>query len=195
MANRKLQSRNSIKSLKGKLKAKEYLEIRDRIRAVVFALKGNTDREISERLDYSLGWVKKWIANFNKNGFDGLYDGIRTGAPAFLTDLQIADLYDDILAGPDPDGILSRYRISDLVQLVQKRFGVKYSHSGMHALMKRMKLSHVKPRPQHPKNDPAAMNSWKKKPNSSSKSKLGSTPIRKSKSGIRTKHDLAKKGS
>ncbi len=33
----------------------------------------------------------------------------------------------------------------------------------MHALMKRMNLSHIKPRPQHPKNDPQVMIDWKKK--------------------------------
>lgn len=163
MAHRKLQAKDSIKSLKKKLNFKEYIEIRDRIRAIIFALKGRTDTDIAERLDYSLGWVKKWILRYSREGFDGLYDQSRSGAPTFLTDKQVAILYEEILAGPDPDGILSRYRISDLIKWVQERFGVKYSHGGMHALLKRMKLSHVKPRPKHPKNDPLVMADWKKK--------------------------------
>lgn len=163
MAKRKLQAKNSIKFLKMKLKSKDYIEIRDRIRVVIYALKGQTDRNIADRLDYSLGWVKKWVARYNQDGFDGLYDQARPGAPTLLTDKQIAILNTDILAGPNPKGILSRYRVSDLRQLVLKKFGVEYSPSGMHALMKRMKLSHVKPRPQHPKNDPLVIAAWKKK--------------------------------
>lgn len=194
MANRKLQPKNSIKFLKSKLDLKAYVEIRDRIRAIILALKGSTDKEIADKLGCSLGWVKKWVARYSKGGFDGLYDEPRSGAPTYLTDLQIATLYDQILAGPEPDGILSRYRISDLQALVKKRFKVKYSSSGMHALMKRMKLSHVKPRPQHPKNDPGVMDNWKKKPSDSWKSNATSTPTRTSKSGIKTKRGSAKRG-
>lgn len=167
MAKRKLQATNSIKSLKKKLKSKTYLEIRDRIRAVIYALNGRTDRDIAEILDYSLGWVKKWISRYNSEGFEGLYDQTRPGAPTLLTENQIQILHDEIIAGPDPEGILSRYRVSDLAKLVLRKFGVQYSPSGMHALMKRMNLSHVKPRPQHPKNDPRVMEEWKKKRKSS----------------------------
>lgn len=195
MANRKLQAHNSITSLKKKLNQKVYVEIRDRIRAVIFALKGETDSTIADRLGYSLGWVKKWISRYNKDGFDGLYDQVRSGAPTFLTDEQVAIFRSEILAGPDPEGILSRYRISDLVKLVQKRFKAQYSNSGMHALMKRIKLSHVKPRPQHPKNNPLVMEEWKKKRKHSWTSKVFSTQKRTSKSGIKTKRDLVKKES
>jgi transposase len=163
MAKRKLIARDSIKSLKKMWQLKAYLQIRDRIRALILALEGLTDQEIADRMGYSLGWVKKWISRYSKNGFAGLYDQKRSGAPPFLTDIQIEQFYEMIIAGPDPDDILSRYRISDLIELAEKYFGVTYSSSGMHALLKRMELSYVKPRPQHPKNDPAQMKDWEKK--------------------------------
>lgn len=153
MANRDLQVKESIKSLKDKIRLEKNANVRDRIRAIVLAVKGFTDREIADRLGYSFPWVQKWIGRYKKGGLDGLHDGERTGQPSFLTDEQIFMLYDKILAGPDPSGPLARYRISDEQALIKKIFRVDLSLSGTHALMQRMKLSHLKPRPSHPKND------------------------------------------
>jgi hypothetical protein len=104
-------------------------------------------------------------------------------------------LYDEILAGPDPSGPLARYRISDVQALIKKIFRVDLSLSGTHALMQRMKLSHLKPRPSHPKNDPQAMTDWKKKPAISSRSKKSFTQAKPSKSGFKTKPDSVKRES
>ncbi len=109
------------------------------------ALKGLTDGEIAERLGYTIYWVWKWISRYKKGGLEGLRDGLRSGAPTRLSDEQVFLLYGDILAGPDPSGALSRYRIADVQDLILKRFGVACSLSGTHLLMKRMLLSHVKP--------------------------------------------------
>lgn len=166
MSFRKLQalkSKDSIKSLKKKSHLKDYVEIRDRIRVIIYALKGQKDREIAEKLDYSIQWVKKWIARYKKGGLAGLSDGEKTGAPTKLTEDQIMILYEKILEGPPSDEILSRYRISDVQKLIKGMFDVEYSISGLHSLMERMNLSHVSPRPKHPKNDLIVMEEWKKK--------------------------------
>ena len=163
MAHRDLQLTDSIKSLKKHLRNENDADVRDRIRVIIFAAKGLTDSEISKRLDYSIHWVKKWIARYKNGGIKGLSDLLRPGAPMSLNEDQIITLYAKILAGPDPEDILSRYRISDIHEFILNEFGVEYSLSGVHALMKRMKLSNVKPRPSHPKNDPEVMEKWKKK--------------------------------
>ncbi|MBK8202551.1 MAG: transposase [Bdellovibrionales bacterium] len=195
MANRDLQTNESIKSLKSKVRSERNGNVRDRIRAIVMAVKGLKDREIGDKLGYSIHWVRKWIGRYKKAGIDGLQDGLRTGQPMLLTDEQIFVLYDEILAGPDPSSVLSRYRILDVQGLIKQLFGVEASLSGTHLLMKRMKLSHVKPRPSHPKNNPSAMEEWKKKPKISSRNKSSSTPEKPFRSGSRTKLDLAKKES
>lgn len=194
MAKRNLKGRDSIKSLKKRMRLKKYSEIRDRIRAIIFALKGATDPEIAKHLDYSIPWVQKWIRRYKKTGFDGLSNQPRPGAPLKLTEDQIMELYQAILEGPAEDELLSRYRVSDIRDFVRKHWGVDYSPSGMHALMKRMKLSHVTPRPHHPKNDPLVMEEWKKKPKRSSKGNVQSTATKKSNSGFKTSQDLVKKG-
>lgn len=195
MANRDLQLKDSIKSLKKRIRTEHDADVRDRLRVIVFAAKGLKNKEIADRLGYSLPWVQKWISRYKKEGVDGLRDGLRTGQPSLLTDEQIFILYDEILAGPDPSGPLSRYRISDVQALIERLFRVEFSLSGTHALMKRMKLSHIKPRPSHPKNDLQAMEEWKKKPAISSKSKKTSTLERVSRSGSKTKLDLVKRES
>jgi transposase len=162
---------------------------------IVFAVKGLTNNEIADRLGYSNPWVQKWISRYKKGGIEGLRDGQRPGQPTLLTDEQVLILYDEILAGPDPSSPLSRYRISDVQALIKDRFGVEFSLSGTHVLMQRMMLSHIKPRPSHPKNDPQAMEDWKKKPAISSKSKKMPIWEKPFKFGSRMKHDLAKRES
>lgn len=177
------------------MRLKKYSDRWDRIRAIVFALKGSTDVEISDRLGYSTTWVKKWVRRYKDFGLDGLCDQARPGAPSKLTEDQIMKLYEKVLTGPRAEELLSRYRISDLKEIISRDWKIDYSISGLHSVMKRMKLSHVTPRPQHPKNDPLVMEEWKKKPKSLSKNKSQARAGRKLNSGTRMKRDLAKKES
>ena len=193
MAHRDLQAKDTIKSLKNKIRNETDGDVRDRLRVILFALKGSTDSVISERLGYSIQWAKKWIGRYKKFGIEGLRDGQRLGAKAYLNDEQIMELYAEILSGPEPENALSRYRISDVKKIIYDRFGVEYAISGTHALMKRMQFSHVKPRPSHPKNDPVVMEEWKKKSKNLSIKKLLYGQKVKSKSGSKMKRDLVKK--
>lgn len=193
MAKRNLKERDSIKSLKKRMRLKKHSAIRDRIRVIVLVLKGGTNSEIANKVDYSIPWVKKWIRRYKKFGFDGLLDQPRPGAPFKLTEDQVIELYQKILAGPGEDELLSRYRISDIKKFVSRDWGIDYSISGIHLVMKRMKLSHVTPRPQHPKNDPLIMEEWKKKPKHFLKDSVQSTRKKKSSSGFKMNPGLAKR--
>jgi transposase len=164
MATRELQIKESIKRLKKKIRNENNANVRDRMRIILYVAKGMTDLEISNKIGFSIQWVWKWISRYKANGLNGLFDLPRSGAPTALTENQMMSLFIDILDGPGPGDILSRFRISDIQELIFKKFGINYSYSGTHVLMKRMKLSHVKPRPAHPKNDPEIMKDWKKKP-------------------------------
>src|SRR5580704_16965097 len=186
MAKRKLQKKDTIKSLKRRMQLKQNVAIRDRIRAVILVFKGMTDADIAKKLDYSIQWVKKWLGRYKRFGFNGLRDQVRSGAPMKLTEDQIMELYQQVLKGPDEKEILARYRILDLKAIISSRWGIDYTIGGLDALMKRMKLSHVTPRPHHPKNDPVAMEKWKKKPTRSSQRSARSGPGKKSKSGSKT---------
>ena len=193
MAKRQLQRKDTIKSLKRRMKLNQNVAIRDRIRAVILVFKGMTDANIAKKLDYSIQWVKKWIGRYKRFGFNGLRDQMRSGAPMKLTEDQIMELYQQVLKGPDEKEILARYRISDLKAIISSKWRIDYTNGGLHALMKRMKLSHVTPRPHHPKNDPVIMEKWKKKPKRFSPRSARSIPAKKSKPGSKTNRVSARK--
>lgn len=192
MATSKFIQHDTIKSLKRKQKEPIYAEIRDRIRAIIMIVKRQTYGEIADTLGFSIQWVKKLAVDYTREGFDGLLQKPRLGSEGFLNPDQLIDFYAIVLSGPGEGELLSRYRISDLREIAKKKWGVEYSVGGMHALLKRMKLSHVTTRPQNPKNDPEVMELWKKKPRVSSTRKKRS--IGALKSGSKMKPDMDKKG-
>lgn len=193
MANSKFILHDTIKSLKKKQKDKAYAEIRDPLRALVMIGKRKPYAQIAEGLGYSLQWVRKLSIDYTREGLEGIMPKLRPGAEPLLSPDQMMELYTIVLQGPGEEELLSRYRISDLQQIVKEKWNVRYSRSGMHALLQRMEFSHVTTRPQNPKNDPEVMELWKKKPKASSIRKGKSTAV--SRSGTRTKPDSAKRGS
>lgn len=192
MATSKFIRHDTIKSLKRKLKQKEYGGVRDRILAVIMIMKDYAYREIADNLGYSIQWVKKLAVDYTAQGFEGLLLGARGGSDGYLTPDQYMQLYQIIFEGPNENDLLSRYRISDLIEVVKEKWGIEYSVGGMHGLLKRMKLSHITTRPQNPKNDPTVMDLWKKKPKISLTKKRRS--IEALKSGSKMKLGLVKKG-
>jgi len=175
MATTKFIQHDSIKTLKKKQRSKTHKDIRDRINVIIMIIKGYRYAEIADNLGISLQWVKQLAICYGGQGFEGLLRKPRGGSEGFLTEDQMIQLYSIIFEGPPEKELLSRYRISDLIEIVEKRWGVKYSVGGMHGLLKRMKLSHVTYRPQNPKNDPETMKVWKKKPKPLSQKKGRST--------------------
>lgn len=193
MAASKFIQHDTIKSLKKKLKEKSYAAIRDRIRVLIMISKEYSYKEIADSLGFSIQWVKKLAVMYTQEGLAGLMPKVRKGADGFLNPDQIIEFYQIVLAGPGEGELLSRYRISDFQEIVKKKWGVEYSFSGMHALLQRMKLSHITTRPQNPKNDPAVMEIWKKKPKALSIKKRKN--IEALKSGSKTKPGTDKKES
>jgi transposase len=100
---------------------------------------------------------------YNAEGVDGLRDRERPGRPALLAPELEEELRQLIEAGPDleRDGVVE-YRVRHIRDLALRHFGVDYSRSGMQGRLHRMKLSYLKPRPIHPKADPAAQEAFKK---------------------------------
>ena len=83
----------------------------------------------------------------------------------------------------------------DVKVILKKEFGVKYSLPGVYALMHRLGLSCLKPRPKHRKNDPEKMQQWLDNAPFLSKPSETNIPTKKSKSGSRTKSGSASKES
>ena len=144
-------------------KLKENAEIRDRMRAIVYASQGFTAAAIAQRLGYELSWVNRWARRYNESGLEGLKDLPRSGQPTKLNQKQVIWLQNRVEAGPLSSDKCNVFRGEDLQQIIEKQFDVKFSLSGIYALLSRLGYSHIKPRPVHPQNDPEAMAGWLKK--------------------------------
>ena len=107
--------------------------------------------------------LRDWVIRYNRGGPAGLSDDWGDVRPCRLTAGQQATQKAIVLQGPDPeaDGV-STWRLIDLCQIVQERFGVAYSETGMGKLMRSLDLSWQTPRPRHAATDRAAQERFKK---------------------------------
>lgn len=64
-------------------------------------------------------------------------------------------------AGPRPSDGVCTLRGKDVVAILEREFGVKYSLDGAYDLLDRLGYSCLSPRPLHEKSDPAAIATFK----------------------------------
>ncbi len=134
-----------------------------RLLALANALEG-LPREGAARLAGMTGQtLRDWVHRYNAEGVHGLRDRRRPGRPCALDEGQQAALKALILRGPrlDRNGCVA-WRMRDLCGLVERRFGKRYSETGMLRLVRGLDLSWQKARPVHPGADPKAQERFKK---------------------------------
>jgi transposase len=97
------------------------------------------------------------VHRYNEEGGAGLRGRPRPGRPRGLDDGQQAALKALVLKGPKlkRDGRVA-WRLRDLCGLVERRFGRRYSESGVLRLAKGLDLSWQTARPVHAEADPRA---------------------------------------
>lgn len=155
-----------------------------RMLAIANALEG-MDRAIAARTaGMDRQTLRDWVIRYNRGGPAALFDAWGDGRPCRMNDGAQAALRALVLAGPDPavDGV-STWRVIDLCGIVQERFGVSYSESGLAKLLRGLDLSWQTPRPQHPQSDAAAQTAFKK---SSGRCSIGLPPHSRGRSGLRS---------
>jgi transposase len=141
---------------------------RDRYRAVLLAA-GRADDgrehegdEIARRLDRSPRFVDRWVAAYRRGGVAALRGRPPGGRrPARLAPGRHAAFKARLLAGPTAaDGGVCTLRGPDAVRILREEFGVELKLAAVYKLMRRLNLSCLRPRPRHPKGDPAARQAW-----------------------------------
>jgi len=75
-----------------------------RVRIVLMAANGLTNRAIAERLGLSGVTVGKWRERYLKQGLEGLHDELRPGRPRSISDEQVATLIRKTLKTKPEDG-------------------------------------------------------------------------------------------
>jgi transposase len=108
--------------------------------------------------------LRDWVHRYNENGVEGLKSRPSPGRTPFLTELQMAELYDLVVKGPDlaADKVV-RWRCVDLLSVVKHRFSVEVHQSTIGKWLHQLGLTRLQPRPVHPKKDPEAETAFKKR--------------------------------
>ena len=173
--------------LKQKARRETNAKQRDRFRAVTMAIEGMTTPAIMEILDRSKNFVQRWSYIYRDGGIEALVEKPRSGRPVKLSPDEAAAFKQRITDGPTEADATCTLRGTDAQAILETEFGVQYSLPGVYALMHRLGLSCLKPRPQHLKNDPEKMQQWLDEAPFLSKPSKPGTPARPSRSGSRTK--------
>src|SRR3974377_2466395 len=107
--------------------------------------------------------LRDWVHRFNEKGPEGLINAKAPGPRPKLSPEQKQELKRIVEAGPDPaiDGVV-RWRCVDLRRVIKERFAVDLDEVSIGRVLKELGFAHVSPRPQHPKQDPQAIEAFKK---------------------------------
>ena len=108
--------------------------------------------------------LRDWVLRFNERGPDGLINAKSPGRRPTLSTEQMEELRCLVEAGPDPekDGV-ARWRCVDLKRVLGARFAVDLSEVSLGRVLRKLGFSHISARPRHPKQDPKAIATFKKK--------------------------------
>ncbi len=157
-----VQRHEPIEQLQRLRRLKSHRAIATRLQIVILAQRGHTAPQIAQTVDMGRRSVQVWVRRYNDQGIDGLWDRSRPGQPTQLPRDQEQAFKQRMLAGPlaKTDGGLCTLRGRDAQRILIDEFNARYSLGGSIKLLHRLGLSCLRPRPQHRKNDPDAMQRW-----------------------------------
>src|SRR5262249_46599739 len=161
-----------------------------RLTAVRLALLGQTAAHIADQVLLSERQVRTWVARYNAGGPDALAGRAGRGGEGPPPPGQGQRPQDRVRAGPAaPDGVCPR-RGEDVRRILRAEFGILRSLQATYDLLHRLGFEPLRPRPRHPKADPAAADRFKKaspaasprspRPTRAGGSRCGSGPRRRS---------------
>ncbi len=160
---------------------------RDRLRAVALALDGELTEEIMTTLDRSKNFVQRWVYAYRDGGIEAIRAKKQSGRKRKLTKEQSDQLAERLDAGATEKDAVCTLRGEDIRAIIQEMFNTSYSLNGVYALLHALGYSRLRPRPRHEKNNPEAMDEWKKTAPLFFSASASSTPAKKSRSVGRTK--------
>lgn len=134
-----------------------------RILAIAMVLDGFSREDAARLCGMDRQTLRDWVHRYNKEGLDGLADRARSGRPASLSWVEQGKFASWIEEGAHlaRDGVV-RFRRADLRDRIATGFGVKLHERSVGKLLRRLNFRRLSVRPQHPKSDPAAQETFKK---------------------------------
>src|SRR4051812_10535512 len=134
-----------------------------RLLAIAMILDGASRLDAARQAGMDRQTLRDWVHRYNEAGIPGLVSRKAPGAPAKLTQAQMAELHALVIAGPDRKvHKVIRWRCVDLRVEVARRFSVTVPERTIGKWLRKLKLTPLQPRPHHPKTDLAAQEAFKK---------------------------------
>jgi transposase len=158
-----------------------------RLTAVRLVLLGQTPEQAGPQVLLSARQVRTWVNRYNAEGPAGLADKAGRGRKGPLTAEQGQALKRRVQAGPTPADGVCTLRGEDVRRILKEEFGVLRGLQAVYNLLHRLGLEPLRPRPRHPKGDPAKQEAFKKSSPRPSPRRRRPTPASGSRSGSRTR--------
>jgi len=135
-----------------------------RMLAIALVLEGGNRGDAARAAGMDRQTLRDWVHRYNDNGLDGLKNLPNSGAPPRkLTSEQEAAVAEWVRQGPILEQHkVVRWRLVDLRDEIDRRFGVQLHERTVGKLMARLKFSRVTVRPRHPEQDVVAQDAHKK---------------------------------
>ena len=143
-------------------KAKDAKAAR-RMLAIALVLEGINRKTAAESCGMDRQTLRDWVHRYNAEGLKGLSDRRSAGPAPRLSPEQKAELARMVREGPDPavDGVV-RWRRVDLQRRIKAQFGVTLHERTVGKQLAALGFRRLSVRPQHPKSDPEAQETFKK---------------------------------
>lgn len=124
-----------------------------RLLAIAMVLESVSRLDAARQAGMDRQTLRDWVHRYNAAGVEGLKSRTAPGATPKLTEAQMAELRELVLAGPDPEiHHVIRWRCIDLREEVVRRFSVTVDEGTIGRWLRQFRLTRLQPRPFHPKN-------------------------------------------
>lgn len=149
-----------LRSASGKAKT---VRAARRMLSIALVLEGADRKTAAETCGMARQTLRDWVHRYNAEGLAGLTNRRSPGPPRLLSAEQTAALAARVEAGPDPtrDGV-ARWRRIDLKRWLEAAFGVVMHERTVGKQLAALGYRRLSVRPQHPKTDMAAQETFKK---------------------------------
>ena len=143
-------------------RAKDAAQAR-RLLAIAAVLDGASREVAAKTGGMDRQTLRDWVIRFNEQGPDGLINIPSPGVPPKLGGKHRAFLARLVEEGPIPavHGVV-RWRACDLIMQLHEEFGISVSDDTIYRALKDLGFSHVSARPKAYKQDPEAIDAFKK---------------------------------
>jgi transposase len=140
----------SLKQIEEKYNGEKNAKAKIRLQCSLLRKKGKSQPYISEVTGLSITTISDILRRFEKRGIDGCYAIKQKGQPKKLSAVQRTKLKRIVSKSPLKSGLPYVVWTTKLAQyIIQKEFKVEYVAMQVHRLLKSMKITLQKARPEH----------------------------------------------